>query len=91
MEFDEIMRYTQEHGEPPEDALYYKKISPFELEEVLANCVIFTTECYKAYTQVLFRSVNNIDWYSLRIRGFDEFEVARWQRLPDGTMRFVQR
>ena len=39
MEFDEIMNYISEHGEPPEDNLHYISVDPLCLDAILENCI----------------------------------------------------
>jgi hypothetical protein len=89
MEIDEIMNYIREHGEPPEDNLHYMPVDPLFLEEVLANCIVFTVETHKNYTEILFRHINNVDWFSLRVKGASSFEVARFAVKADGTTKFA--
>ena len=89
MEIDEIMNYIREHGEPPEDNLHYMPVDPLFLEEVLANCIVFTVETHKNYTEILFRHINNVDWFSLRVKGASSFEVARFAAKADVTTKFA--
>ena len=55
MEFNEIMNYISEHGEPPEDNLHYISVDPLCLDAILENCILFTVEVHKNYTEMLFR------------------------------------
>ena len=54
MEFNEIMNYISEHGEPPEDNLHYISVDPLCLDAILENCILFTVEVHKNYTEMLF-------------------------------------
>lgn len=53
MEFNEIMNYISEHGEPPEDNLHYISVDPLCLDAILENCILFTVEVHKNYTEML--------------------------------------
>lgn len=79
---EEIMEYMKKHGEPPRDNLSYVEVDPMHLEEVLENCIVFTVLEYADYTEILFRHINNVDWYSLHIKGAKAFEVARFTVQP---------
>lgn len=89
MEFKEIMDYIAEHGEPPEDNLYYTSVDPLFLDSILKNCVLFTTEPHKNYTEMLFRHINTVDWYCLRIMGVNSFAMARFTVEAEGKTKFV--
>lgn len=89
MEFDEIMNYISEHGEPPEDNLHYISVDSLCLDAILENCILFTVEVHKNYTEMLFRHINNVDWYSMRIMGANSFKMARFAVQPNGATKFA--
>lgn len=82
MELEKIMEYVNKNGEPPKDNLRYVAVDPMCLESFLENCVIFTVLAYADYTEILFRHINNVDWYSLHIKGAKAFEMARFTVQP---------
>lgn len=91
MEVNEIMEYISKHGEPPKDNLHYIAVDPVCVESFLENCVVFTVLTCKDYTEMLFRHINNIDWYSLHIKGPRNFEMARFTVQPNKKTGFTLR
>lgn len=78
MEFDEIMDYVTTNGEAPEDVLHYTEVDAVLLDGILSDCLLFVVEAHESYTEMLFRHINNFDWFSLRIYGADDFQISHF-------------
>lgn len=91
MDFDEIMDYVTKNGEAPEDNLHYKKVDAVLLDGILSDCLLFVAEAHENYTEMLFRHINNADWFSLRIYGADDFQISHFIVGPGEAVKLAIR
>lgn len=91
MDFDKIMDYVTKNGEAPEDNLHYTKVDAVLLDGILSDCLLFVAEAHENYTEMLFRHINNADWFSLRIYGADDFQISHFIVGPGEAVKLAIR